>query len=206
VRPAARREPRARPAWHPFGRCGPDRRMVEGVTERRSRWNDRGSEVQGLGAKAPNYIRTSLQEPETNGCGPVPRTSRRRGPGENSTGLTAVARRIRDTRGEYWCRTGRERFGRSLPVGGRRREFRHRPSQSTPIWASDGRLEASFRPVRAAARPRAPSFDTLERHGISSAGRRTRRSAPDKGAGAFVCLSGSDVDPGPSGEDRAQSR
>ena len=27
-----------------------------------------------------------------------------------------------------------------------------------------------------------------------------------KGAGAFVCLSGSDVDPGPSGEDRAQSR
>ena len=47
------------------------------------------------------------------GDGPDPRASRRRGPGEDSTGRTALARRFRHTPREY--RYGAARQGRSSP-------------------------------------------------------------------------------------------
>src|SRR4051794_24085701 len=91
--PGARRARRARPAWHPFGRWCPDRVVVgfgepELLKRRVAEVGKTGSgRVVGVAGRR-SWIPAAL------GNGADPRPSRRRGPGEDSTGQTAVARRF----------------------------------------------------------------------------------------------------------------
>jgi ribonuclease P protein component len=106
-----------------------------------------------------------------------PRASRRRGPGEDSTGPITVARRFRYTPREYRCTTV---VARGSGPG--------RPALAGP--------QAVCEAVR-----RGPSeFDTRKRARLSSARRRTRRGAP----GRRARLRASRV--GPNGDPRSTER
>jgi large subunit ribosomal protein L34 len=131
---------------------------------RRSRQNNRGNIERARGPRnrrpASGDVAPATQTVWFESL--LPRTSRRRGPGEDSTGRTAVARRIRNTPGGY-------RIGALVQSGGPGAAVRPR---------SSGRADGQGQPGLAGARL---TFDTRDRRGISSAGRRTRRSAPDQG-------------------------
>ena len=115
----------------------------------------------------PAPLGRSLPAPDLGFPRANPRASRRRGPAEDSTGRTGVARRFCDTPRGYRIGSSPEATGASLPA----------------VEAGD-RADGHDRPGPFRARP---SFDTPEWPVISSAGRRTRRRAP--GRQARLCAS-----------------